>query len=77
MIRQIVIPTDNRLVLELPDNYLNQLLEVIIFSIEEAVDKSPDKTPIDDEDLRLFHKYRGCYKGKFNREELYDRFDLS
>ena len=56
MIRQIVVPTDNRLVLELPDRYLNQLLEVIIFSAEEAAEKSPDKTPSDDEDLKLFHK---------------------
>lgn len=77
MIRQIVVPTDNRLVLELPDRYLNQLLEVIIFSAEEAAEKSPDKTPSDDEDLKLFHKYRGSYTGKFNRDELYDRFDLS
>lgn len=77
MIRQIVVPTDKRLVLELPDHYLNQLLEVIVFSVGEAGGESVDKTSTDDEDLMLFHKYRGAYTGKFNRDELYDRFDLS
>ena len=73
MLRQIIIPTDKKLVLDLPEQYLNQAVEVIVFPIGEAASLDSPTTEINPPDLSLFRKYRGRYTGGFNREECYDR----
>jgi hypothetical protein len=72
MIRQILVPKDNRLVLELPDHYLNQPVEIIVFKLQETV-LSADAANQNGDLLAIFDQYAGSFDGKFNREELYDR----
>ena len=74
MLRQIIIPTDKKLVLDLPEQYLNQAVEVIVFPIGDAAALESSQAPEDKPpDLSLFRKFRGRYTGGFNREECYDR----
>jgi len=73
MLRQIIIPTDKKLVLDLPEKYLNQAVEVIVFPIGEAVTLESTQPEDNPPDLSLFRKYRGHYVGGFIREECYDR----
>ncbi len=76
MLRQIITPTENRLTVNLPDEYLNQSVEVIVFPLGEIEHLMPSPQENTPPDLSLFHKYRGRYTGGFNREECYDR-DIS
>jgi len=73
MLRKIITPTENRLTVELPDEYLNQSIEIIVFPMAEI--ESPEATAKENPppDFSLFRKYRGRYTGGFNREECYDR----
>ena len=36
MLREIIRPTQKRIVLELPDNYLNQDIEILAFPVREG-----------------------------------------
>lgn len=36
MLREIIHPTQNRIVLELPDEYLNQEIEILAFPVHEG-----------------------------------------
>ena len=72
MIRQIVVPTDKKLVLELPDHYLNQPVEILAFKLQETA-PSADAANQNEDLLAIFDQYAGSFDGKFNREELYDR----
>ena len=77
MLRQIVVPEQKQLVLELPDDYLHQPVEVIVFRVNEVEAGAKLSEPEGEMDLSLFRQYRGRYDGKFNRDELYDRPCLS
>ena len=37
MLREIIRPTQNRIVLELPDEYVNQDIEVLAFPVYEEI----------------------------------------
>lgn len=69
MLRQIVVPKDNRLLLQLPDDYINQRIEVIAFPIDDDIKKKPTES----DPLAIFEQYSGSFDGKINRDELYDR----
>lgn len=78
MIRQIVIPTGNTLLLHIPDNLIGKKLEVIAFSQEDiAADKQsivpPQKKSIEDA-LAFFKKNSVDFSGikKWRRDDLYD-----
>lgn len=73
MLRQIIVPTENRLTVELPDEYLNRSVEIIVFPIIDMETPEPAPKQIVPPDFALFRKYRGRYAGGFNREECYDR----
>ena len=69
MLRQIIIPEQKHIVLELPDDYLHQEVEIIVFPIKTT----RDSTVAPADPLAVFDDYQECFDGKFNREELYDR----
>lgn len=77
MLRRIVVPEHKQLLLELPDDYLHQPVEVLVFRVNEADTGARLSEPQGPLDLSLFRPYRGCYDGQFNRDELYDRPCLS
>lgn len=69
MLRQIIIPEQKRIVLELPDDYLHQEVEILAFLLRQPSDSalvSPDP-------LAVFDQFQGSFDGQFNRDELYDR----
>lgn len=69
MLRQIIIPEQKQIILELPDDYLHQEVEILVFPI-----KTNNSSAVASADpLAVFDDYQGCFDGKFNREELYDR----
>jgi hypothetical protein len=70
MLRQIVVPHDTRLVLELPEDYLHQEIEIIAFRIGEG---EAAKSVSQEDPLAVFDHYQGRFEGNFNRDELYDR----
>jgi hypothetical protein len=47
MIREILISHSNQLVLNLPDEFLNRKLEVLIFPISKEDNEIPEKTSLD------------------------------
>lgn len=69
MLRQIIIPEEKRIVLELPDDYLHQEVEILAFPIRQQSDSAITIA----DPLAVFDEFQGCFDGKFNREELYDR----
>lgn len=72
MLRQIVIPTENRLTVDLPNEYLNHSVEILVFKLDEAVPvKPPEPTATDP--LAVFDRHAGSFDGHFDRDELYDR----
>ncbi|MEY3220329.1 MAG: hypothetical protein RIT27_1686 [Pseudomonadota bacterium] len=76
MLRQIITPDKTNITLDLPEEYLGQEIEVLIFPIstnEITTVKSLDSQL----DLTLFDKYQGKFDGNFNREDCYDRYIFS
>jgi hypothetical protein len=63
MIRTIVTPSNEQIVLPIPKKYMGTELEIIIFPVKDASSASiiPQKTP-------LF----GCAKGKFKMSADFD-----
>jgi len=57
MLRQILIPADNRLLLELPDDYVNQKIEIIAFRIDDGIKKKPTRS----DPLAIFEQYQGLF----------------
>jgi len=69
MIRTIITAKDNNLTLNLPDNFLGKQIEVIVFVIEEAVQKSKEKVSFTV--LEAPDELKANYR--FNRNEANER----
>jgi len=71
MLRKIIIPNEEKLVIDLPKNYIGEEIEILVFPVsfnEETVKPIGSKI-----DFSLFDKYEGIFDGNFNRESCYDR----
>jgi hypothetical protein len=78
MIRQIVVPTKNTVVLRIPDDLIGKKIEVIAFSSEDFASEKgsstlPDKKTIE-EALAFYRKNAVDFTKieKWNREDLYE-----
>lgn len=79
MVRQIVIPQDTRLVIDLPEEFVGKSVEVLAFPLNETVNPS-DEDPSDVERAARLERLNQELKGltfnsggyKFNREEAND-----
>jgi hypothetical protein len=72
MLRQIIIPEQKRIVLELPDDYLHQEVEILAFLLRQP-DDSALVSNLSPDPLAVFDPFQGSFDGQFNRDELYDR----
>ncbi len=79
MVRQIVIPEKNQLVIDLPEDFVGKTVEVIAFPLSEPTEDSPEEVSEAEREARLEQLNKslegltfnsGGYK--FNREEAND-----
>lgn len=69
MIRTIVKPNNNKLILAIPDNYIGKQIEVIAFMIDEGKEK-----PLNKKKEVSFNAVLLDTRGfKFNRDEANER----
>lgn len=73
MYRQIIIPKDKKLVLNLPDEFVGKEVKVTAEPINRRRKTKKRKYSLE-ENRQFYSKYRfGTLRIKFTREELYDR----
>ncbi len=77
MFKQIVTPTNNQLLIQLPDELVGHQIEVIAFNVENRGNSSPEKISFKERATRLFQFISNnpitLPKGyKFDRDELYE-----
>lgn len=74
MIREIVIPKDNKHVLHLPDGYVGKTVEVIAFEIGEKEEVSVAKPSASDAARAFFESIQVDMSGfRFNRDDANER----
>jgi hypothetical protein len=82
MIRQFIVPSENKVTLEIPSNLVGKKVEVILFADEEvAKTLGNSETPTTERRKRTFEEARAFYEkngvgfsklGKWTREDLYE-----
>jgi hypothetical protein len=70
MLRQIMIPDQQKITINIPKEYLHHAIEILAFRLPENETKPANGMK---DTLALFAKYRGSYKGNFDREEAHER----
>jgi len=75
MLRKIIIPNEEKLVIDLPKNYIGEEIEILVFPV--SLNEETEKPIGSKMDFSLFDKYKGTFDGNFNRESCYDRKVLS
>jgi len=79
MVRQIVVPENSRLLIDLPEEYVGRSIEVLAFPLNET-ENSPLEEPTDAEREARLERLNKSLEGltfnsggyKFNREEAND-----
>ena len=75
MLRQIIIPPQNTVVLNLPDELVGKRIEIIAFALDSVVARQPEKeVKRTMEEARIFYKNHAVDFGtleKWDRNELY------
>lgn len=69
MLRKIIIPKENQCLIDIPQEYINRKIEILIFPFDAEYE--PDEGQID-EDLRLFWESFGSWQDTRTAEEIID-----
>jgi hypothetical protein len=70
MLRQIMIPEQQKITVTLPKEYLHHTVEILAFRLPEHEAKPANHMKAT---LALFAEHRGLYKGDFDREATHER----
>ena len=74
MYRQIVVPQNTQLLLQLPQEFVGKQVEVIAFTMNETTENSPVKKRTWEEAKEFFKKHAVDFSKieKWKREDLYE-----